>query len=126
MLMTHESVHGSVDLVLDVTALLLAELDGVVDQTLVGGLVRGLEDERRVRRGILRLVLVDGWGVCVSYDGSGARRFIHDEGERRGKHSLAKSPESHTTTVPEFLSWSRELDMVAVIGEIVKVSWEVG
>ena len=32
--------------------------------------------------------------------------------EGRERNSLSKSPESETTTVPEALSWSREVDMV--------------
>ena len=58
-LMTHEAVHCGVGLVLEVATLLLAELDSVVNQALVGRLVRGLEDERRVGGRILGLVDID-------------------------------------------------------------------
>ena len=56
---THQTVHGGIDLLIDAAALLLAGRDRVVDQTLVCGLVRSREDERRVRRRILGLVDID-------------------------------------------------------------------
>ena len=49
------------DLRIEVTALLLGVLDGVVDQTLVSRLVCSLENERGVSGRILRLVSVDCW-----------------------------------------------------------------
>ena len=48
----------------------LAILHGRVDQLRILGLFRGGEDERRVRGGVLRLVLVDGGEVArVADDG---------------------------------------------------------
>ena len=55
-----EVVEGGIDLLVDVAAVLLAVLDGGVDELLVLGLLGGSEDERGVGRGILGLVLVDG------------------------------------------------------------------
>ena len=56
---THKTVHGRVSLLLDAAALLLAVLDSSIDQTLVRGLVRRGEDERRVGGRILGLVDID-------------------------------------------------------------------
>ena len=58
-LMTHKTVHRGVDLVLEVAALALAELDGIVNQTLVSRLVRRGQNQRGVGGGILRLVDID-------------------------------------------------------------------
>jgi hypothetical protein len=74
-------VKGSIDLVLNVGAVLLAVCDGRVDQLLVLGLLRRGENERGVGGGILGLVLLDGSevtrvgdnGLCgrpVSYNSS--------------------------------------------------------
>ena len=57
--MTHEAIQGSVGLRLEVATLLLAVLDGVVDEVLVGRLVCRREDERGVGGGILGLIHVD-------------------------------------------------------------------
>ena len=58
-----EVVQCGVDLVVDAAAVLLAILDGGVDELRVLGLLRRGEDERGVGRGILGLVLVDGGKV---------------------------------------------------------------
>lgn len=64
-----EAVEGGIDLVVDVTALGLGVLHGLVDQGGVLGLLGGSEDERGVGGGILGLVLADGWnGGKVSFD----------------------------------------------------------
>jgi hypothetical protein len=52
-------VKCGIDLLINVLAVLLSILAGVVDQLRILRLLRGREDERRVGRGILRLVLVD-------------------------------------------------------------------
>lgn len=59
--MTYQTVSSRLDLRIEVTALLLGVLDGVVDQTLVSRLVCSLENERGVSGRILRLVSVDCW-----------------------------------------------------------------
>lgn len=74
--MAHEAVHGSIRLVVDVTTLRLAKLDSIVNQALVGRLVGGLEDERRVGGRILRLVNIDRCVVYVSPDASRRGRFV--------------------------------------------------
>ena len=56
---THKAVQGSVRLVIDTAALLLAGLDGGIDQALIPGVVCRSEDERRVGRRILGLVDID-------------------------------------------------------------------
>ena len=58
-MLTHETIHCSVHLDLEVTALALAELDGIVNEPLVGGLVRRCEDERGVGGRVLGLVDID-------------------------------------------------------------------
>jgi hypothetical protein len=60
----HEAVHGGGGLIVDGAALLLAVLDGVVDQVLVRGLARSREDQRRVRRRILCVASVST-ATCV-------------------------------------------------------------
>ena len=65
-MMTHEAVHSGVHLVLEVTTLALAKLDGMVDQTLVRRLVRSCENQRWVGRGVLGLVDVDCCKALVS------------------------------------------------------------
>ena len=61
----HEQVvERGVDLVVNVLAMLLAVRARVVDELSVLGLLGRLEDERRVGRGVLRLVLVDGGEVA--------------------------------------------------------------
>lgn len=55
-----EAVEGVVNLGVEVTALLLAVLNGDVHQLGVLGLLGGSQDERGVGGGILGLVLADG------------------------------------------------------------------
>ena len=59
--MTYQTVSSRLDLRIEVTALLLGVLDGIVDQTLVSRLVCSLENERGVSGRILGLVSVDCW-----------------------------------------------------------------
>lgn len=63
-------VHGRVDLVVHILAVLLAVRDRLVDELRVLGLLGGLEDEGRVGGGVLRLVLVDGGEVTAVADDS--------------------------------------------------------
>lgn len=56
-----EAVEGLVNLLVDVTALGLGDLDGLVDQTGILGLLGGGKDKGRVGGGILGLVLSNGW-----------------------------------------------------------------
>lgn len=65
-----EVVQCGVNLVLNVLAVLLAVLDGSVDQLLVVGLLGGSENEGRVGGGILRLVLLNGRKVTRVGDDS--------------------------------------------------------
>ena len=58
---TYETVHGSIDLVVNVAALCLAGGDSGINEALVGGLVGRREDERRVGGRILGLVDIDSW-----------------------------------------------------------------
>ena len=58
-MLTHETVHGGVHLDVKVTALALTKLDGILDKSLVSGLVGRSEDERGVGRRILGLVDID-------------------------------------------------------------------
>jgi hypothetical protein len=57
-----ETVHGVVDLVVELAALGLGPFDRGVDELSVGGLVDGGEDQRGVGGGILGLVDGDGCG----------------------------------------------------------------
>ena len=82
---THQTVHGGIDLLIDAAALLLAGRDRVVDQTLVCGLVRSREDERRVGRRILGLVDIDS---CT-------KRDIVSRPCRRSKRETATDTRSH-------------------------------
>lgn len=67
-----QAVEGGVDLVVLVLAVGLAVLDGDVDELGVLFLFRCREDERRVRGGVLRLVLCNGGEVArVADDGLG-------------------------------------------------------
>jgi hypothetical protein len=61
-----EAVEGGVDLVVLRAAVLLGVGDGLVYQGGVLGLLGGGEDERRVGRGILGLVLGDGCGRVLA------------------------------------------------------------
>ena len=56
---THQTVHGGVDLGVEVATLLLAKGNSVVDQTLVSGLVSSRENEGWVGGGILGFVDID-------------------------------------------------------------------
>ena len=56
---THQTVHSSIDLLVNAAALALSVLNSSIDQALVGGLVRSSEDERGVRSRVLRLVDID-------------------------------------------------------------------
>ena len=68
-----QTVEGRVDLVVLILAVSLAVLDRDVDELGVLFLFRGREDERRVRGGVLGLVLCDGGEVArVANDGLGA------------------------------------------------------
>ena len=58
---TYETVHGSIDLVVNAAALCLAGGDSGINEALVGGLVGCREDERRVGGCILGLVDIDSW-----------------------------------------------------------------
>jgi hypothetical protein len=69
------------------TYLLLAILDSSIDELGVFGLLRCGKDEGRIGGGILWLVLLDGYeSVSIRTD------------RERVACSLAKSPESQTTT----------------------------
>ena len=59
-----QRVEGGVDLLVDALAVGLAVRDGIVDQLGVLGLLGRGEDERRVGRGVLRLVLCDAGEVA--------------------------------------------------------------
>lgn len=65
-------VEGSVDLLIKSLALLLALLDGSVDQAGVLGLLRSSQDQGRVGGSILRLVLANGGKVTRVADNNGA------------------------------------------------------
>ena len=119
---THQTVHGGIHLLIDAAALLLAGRDRVVDQTLVCGLVRCREDERRVRRRILGLVHVDSCTMGrESLVALALRNPMPSSPTGRTRYSHSKSPESDTTTVPVCLSASREVVMVAGGGVVVVV-----
>lgn len=68
-----EVVEGGIDLLLDGAAVLLAVLNGGIDQLRVLGLLGGSEDERGVGGRILGLVLVNGRKVTGVADNGGAR-----------------------------------------------------
>lgn len=59
-----QAVQGSVDLLVDGAAVLLAVGDGGIHQRGVLGLLGCREDQGRVGGGILGLVLGDGCGSC--------------------------------------------------------------
>lgn len=61
-----ETVEGVLNLLLEVAALLLAVLDGNINELGVLGLLGGGEDQRRVGGGILWLVLANGCRNPVS------------------------------------------------------------
>jgi hypothetical protein len=62
-------IQCSIDLLIDILAVLLAVCDSIVNQLGVFGLLRCSEDEGGVRRRILGLVLVDSREVTrVAYD----------------------------------------------------------
>lgn len=61
--LNQEVVEGSVNLLVDVLAVVLSVLNGLVNQLGVFGLFRCGKDERWVGRGILRLVLFNGCEV---------------------------------------------------------------
>lgn len=79
-----EVIEGDVDLVVKVLAVLLAVLDGGVDELGVLGLLGGGEDERGVGGGILGLVLVDGREVSGVADDHGAGGLQLVEGGAHG------------------------------------------
>ena len=97
-------------MVLKLATLALAELDGIVNQTLVSRLVRRGQNQRGVGGGILRLVDIDSCKSLVSpleSDGRVVALWM-----ALGGDSHSKSPESETTTVPVCLRASSEVDMV--------------
>lgn len=79
-----QAVEGQLDLLVGRAALGLGVGDGLVDQSRVLGLLGGGEDERRVGRRVLRLVLADGWGSSV-----GARAVV---GRGQGRGGMEASP----------------------------------
>lgn len=106
-MVTYETVHGSIHLHVEISTLGLAKFDGILDESLVSGLVSRREDERRVGRRILGLVDIDR---CIVF--KIASRL------KDGLYPHSKSPESETTTVPVCLRASREVVMVAVQGVV--------
>ena len=83
-----EAVEGGVDLLINGAAVLLGVVDSLIDQLCVLGLLGRGQDERRVGRCILRLVLVDGGKVAGVADdrlvGGRSARPSHCFGPARG------------------------------------------
>jgi hypothetical protein len=66
--LNQEAVEGVVDLAVDVATLLLAVLNGAINEGGVLGLLGGSENQGGVGGGILRLVLANGYSFrSVSY-----------------------------------------------------------
>lgn len=107
-----EVVKGAVNLVVDRATGGLAELDSSVDELGVLGLLGSGEDQGGVGGGILRLVLVNGSEVTRVANNDLIVVLAGLSANRDTEH-----------TVPEALSWSRELDMFAKYcgGELCKV-----
>jgi len=102
-----ERVKGAVDLVVNRAIDLLARLDGGVDELGIVGLLGSGENQRGVGGRILGLVLVNGSKVTrVANDD--LREGACQLGSSRMVDCLCRE----THTVPEDLSWSRELDMI--------------
>lgn len=110
--LNQEMVESGVDLLVESVALLLAGLDGGLDQIGVLGLLGSGQEEGGVGGGILGLVLADGcgyvrWGVMnISMDTYWQSHLgmLAGLSSVKSRVNCGNVPESQTTTVPVALS----------------------
>jgi len=112
-----QAVEGSVHLLVEVLAVVLAVGDGIVNELRVVGLFRRGEDQGRVGGGILRLVLADRGEVAgVADDGLYVEKGdVWLAAVDNQSPTASFSRRRRRLTVPAAFNWSRDEVMIVVL-----------